>query len=195
MSDRQTLQVYAEKAEDYAQMAADLDDPRLDAFIADLPEDARVLDLGCGPGREAGRMADAGFRVTAVDAVPEMVEMAARHPGVTAKEMHFADLADVDLYDGVWANFSLLHAPRADMPRHLAAIKRALKPGGRFHLALKTGAGSQRDGLSRLYTYFAEDELRGLLAAAGLTWTGSETGRSAGLSGEMSDRIAVTAHA
>ena len=54
-----------------------------------------------------------------------------------------------DLYDGIWANFSLLHAPRAAFPLHLMALKRAIKPGGLLHLGMKLGEGEGRDGLGR----------------------------------------------
>ncbi len=132
MSDKETLNVYAEKAADYAAMTDEFNtrDPSLDAFIAAIPQGGCVLDLGCGPGASAAQMAAAGLTVDAFDPVPEMVAMAARHAGVNARQAGFDDLHAEAIYDGVWANFSLLHAPREDMPRHLAQIKSALKPGG-----------------------------------------------------------------
>ena len=46
---------------------------------------------------------------------------------------------------GFGASYSLLHAPRAEMPRHLAAIARALRPDGVLSLTLKEGQGEARD--------------------------------------------------
>ena len=196
MSDAETLKVYAEKAQDYADLVAGPDeaDPILTAFIAALPAGGTALDLGCGPGASAAAMARAGLNAVAFDPVPEMVTMAGKHPGVTAQLGSFDDLTGSSIYDGIWANFSLLHAPRADMPRHLAAISDALKPGGRFHIALKSGVGSKRDALGRLYTYYTDAELTGLLGEAGLTVIARQSGRDKGLDGAEADWISLAAH-
>lgn len=196
MSDGETLKVYADRAGDYARRFSDdsAQNPQLMAFIAALPAGGHALDLGCGPGHAAAAMAAAGLQVTAFDPVPEMVAFAAAHTGVAARVAGFDDIAGTDLYDGIWANFSLLHAPRTDMPRHLAALAEALKPGGRFHIGMKTGTGAQRDPIGRLYTYYTDAELTELLEAAGLTVTGRTTGREKGLDGVEADWICLAAH-
>ncbi|EPX87025.1 class I SAM-dependent DNA methyltransferase [Salipiger mucosus] len=193
MTDRETLQVYETRAEDYARMAPGAPWETLQAFIAALPEGASVLDLGCGPGHDAVHMMEAGLRVEAMDASPAMVEMA-RQRGVEARQASFDEIAGEDRHDGVWACFSLLHAPRADMPRHLAAIAGALKPGGRLGLTLKEGQGEARDRLGRFYTYYEEPELRALLEQAGLRPDSVTRGRGTGLDGTESPWLCVTAH-
>ena len=60
---------------------------------------------------------------------------------IDARLARFDELDAVARYDGIWANFSLLHAPRAEMPGNLARISRALRPGGWLHLGLKLGQG------------------------------------------------------
>jgi SAM-dependent methyltransferase len=197
MSDPETLKVYGEQAEQYAALTDTFNasDPSLLAFIAALPKGGTVLDLGCGPGISAAQMARAGLRVFAINPVPKMVALASKHPGVTARRGVFDDLEDIAVYDGIWANFSLLHARRADMPRHLAAIKTALKPGGRLYIAVKTGTGEKRDRLGRFYTYYTDAELTGLLQAAGLTISGRRSGSGTGLDGTEAPYIAMTADA
>ncbi|WP_299407906.1 trans-aconitate 2-methyltransferase [uncultured Roseobacter sp.] len=196
MSDPETLKVYGAKAQDYDQMTDDFNktDHRLRTFMTALPQGAHVLDLGCGPGASAALMADHGLQVTAMDPVPEMIALARRHPHVDARLAGFDDLSGTDVYDGIWANFSLLHAARAEMPRHLAAIAQALKPGGRFHIGVKTGTGSKRDPIGRLYTYYTDAELTGLLKNAGLFVTARETGVTTGLDGVEAPYICLAAH-
>lgn len=196
MSDDQTLGVYADKAQEYADLVGEsmANDPLLKAFIAALPVGGTALDLGCGPGNAAHVMADAGLRVTATDAVAEMVALAGTHAGVTAHLATFDDITGTDLFDGIWANFCLLHAARADMPRYLAALHRTLKPGGIFHIGLKTGTGETRDPIGRYYTYYTDAELSGLLEDAGFTITARTTGRDRGLDGALADWIAIRAH-
>lgn len=197
MSDHETLQVYADQAQHYADMtdAVSSDDPMLNAFIADIPQGGHVLDLGCGPGASAACMANAGLRVDAFDPVPEMVALASRHTGVTALQAGFDDLKVSRHYDGIWANFSLLHAPRAALPGHLDRIVTALKPNGVFHIAVKTGAGTKRDGLGRQYTYYTEDELIGFLRDAGITVFDTRSGASTGLDGVVAPWIALRGRA
>ncbi|QYX58262.1 class I SAM-dependent methyltransferase [Roseovarius sp. SCSIO 43702] len=191
--DRETVAVYDARAADYAQrFSTGAQDTALAAFIAALPEGATVLDLGCGPGRAAAAMADAGLCVTATDASAEMVRLAGAHPGVTARQASFDDIDGQDLYDGIWANFSLLHAPRADLPRHLSALRRALKPGGLFHIGMKTGTGEARDAIGRLYTYVTEPELTSLLRDAGLVPFTSRSGVETGLDGTPAPWITIT---
>ena len=194
-SDTETLKVYGEMADDYAAMVSETnDDPALATFLSALPKGAHVLDLGCGPGNSAAHMARNGLSVDATDATPAMVEMAGQHPGVNAWVASFDDLTGSNLYDGIWANFSLLHAPRGDMPRYLGALRELLKTGGMFHIGMKTGTGEKRDALGRLYTYYTEAELNDLLNDAGFTPFSSITGREKGLDGEWADWVVITAH-
>lgn len=194
--DPETLTVYGAKAADYADMTqGEAENRFLRIFIEALPKDARVLDLGCGPGHSAATMARAGLAVDATDAVPEMVAMAQAQPGVTAWQASFDEITGEALYDGIWANFALLHAPKADMPRHLTALARALKPGGRFHIGMKTGTDEKRDTIGRRYAYYTEAELRGLLMDAGFTPGESWTGEERGLDGVMAPWVVIHAHA
>lgn len=194
--DPETIRTYDARAEDYARVtASDTPGALLQDFINALPEGGRVLDLGCGPGNFARLMARTGLQVHATDASARMVALASGIPGVTAEQATFDDLTAIAAFDGVWANFSLLHAPRDTMPRHLSAIYRALKPGGAFHLAVKTGTGEARDRLGRFYAYYSPDSLTALLTEAGFVVTKITHGRDKGLDGAESDWISVATHA
>lgn len=193
--DSETANVYARMADDYAKMTKRSDkDPTLQAFIGGIPRGGRVLDLGCGPGISAAAMARAGLVVDATDAVAEMVERAAAHPQVNAWQASFDEISGEALYDGIWASFSLLHAPRADLPRHLGALRRALKPGGLFHIGMKTGHGEKRDKLGRLYTYYTPQELCDLLRDAGLAPFSTREGSDVGLDGTSAPWVTIAAH-
>lgn len=197
MTDENTIDVYNARAAEYADMTDDHngDDPRLVAFITACPAGGKVLDLGCGPGASAAVMAQAGLDVDAVDASSEMVALAGKHPGVAARVASFDDLTERAVYDGIWANFSLLHAPRADFPRYLAAIHAALTPKGAFMIGMKLGDGEVRDGIGRFYTYYGEDELVAHLTKVGFTVIDRTYGSGPGLDGSLSDWISISAHA
>lgn len=196
MTDKETLRVYDAKAAEYAKLIKreNNDDPHLDRFINKLPTGGRVLDLGCGPGISAACMADAGLQVDAIDGSAEMIAMATQHQGVTAWQATFDEITGTNIYDGIWANFCLLHASKEAVPQHLAALVTALKLGGAFHIAMKLGSGSQRDTIGRLYSYYSEPELTNLLVAAGLTVAETAHGRTVGLDGTEADWIVMAAY-
>lgn len=192
MADRETLDVYNAKAKEYADrfgsVRADL---KLVAFIEALPTGGHVLDLGCGPGFSAAEMARNGLRVTATDASTAMVELAAQHQGVDAICTTFDEIEGSELYDGVWANFSLLHAKRNNLPDHLNTLARVLKPHGLMHIGMKTGTGEARDGIGRHYIYVTPDELEGLLRDAGMAPISQATGEEPGLDGTVSPWVTI----
>ncbi len=193
-TDDETLRVYDSRAVDYVNLVAEATlDADMRAFLQPIPEGGHVLDLGCGPGNAAAAMRDQGYKVDAWDASPEMVATARTKFGIAARLASFDDLDAVDVYDGVWANFSLLHAPKADMPRYLAAIHRALKPAGHLHIGLKTGEGEKRDAIGRFYAYYADADITELLHSAGFAVTARRTGEEKGLDGVVAPWIILTA--
>ncbi|WP_147110718.1 class I SAM-dependent methyltransferase [Tateyamaria sp. syn59] len=195
MSDRETLQIYADKAGEYADLVQNAGaDPMVQKFIANVPKGGTVLDIGCGPGFAAAAMAQAGLTAHAWDPVPEMLALAKSHPGVTARQATYADLTDTAAYDGIWSNFSMLHTPLDTWPDHFAAINQALKPGGLLHFGTKLGAGQARDSIGRLYSYMTEDALTDLLTQTGFALTYTRTGEEAGLSGEIAPFIVLQAN-
>jgi len=186
-ADAATLAVYDRDAPAYAEWSAAAS-PRtaLRVFLARMPEGGAALDLGCGAGWAAAEMIAAGLRVRAVDGSAGLVAEA-RARGVPAEVARFEEIEERDAYDGVWASFSLLHAPREAMPDILARLRRALKPGGTLHLGLKEGEGERRDALGRRYVYWSEASLTEALTAAGFGapvitretatgWDGAEEG-------------------
>ncbi len=190
-----TISVYDARAQEYARLAAAMQElPEMEAFAALLPEGARLLDLGCGPGHHAEWFAARGFAVEALDASGEMAALAAARPGVSARQADFADLPASPAFHGIWANFSLLHLPRTALAGQLRRMKRALYPGGLLHLGMKLGAGEGRDRLGRFYTYWGEDELEALLLEAGFTITARRHAEGRGLAGELDRYLLIRAH-
>lgn len=186
MPDAKTIATYDSKASHYADtFSSDGPDKTLLAFIDLLPKGGRVLDLGCGPGAASAHMRAAGLVPDAVDASEGMIAIARERHGLDARVGTFDDIDGTDLYDGVWANFSLLHAPNADLSRHFAAIGQATKSGGVLHIGMKTGDGTKRDAMDRLYTFVTVDALRGLFSDAGFDVIHMHEGAERGMAGTI----------
>ncbi len=192
--DDATLQFYRQNAEAYAQRTITSRQMRLGKFLALLTPGAAILELGCGAGADTREIIARGFDVTPTDGSPEMAEIASRHLGRQVRTLLFHDLDAVAAYDGVWANACLLHVPRDQLAGVLAAIHRALKPGGTFYASYKTGEGDGRDTLNRYYNYPTEDWLRATYAQAA-DWQdlAIETGEVLGFDDAMAQMLFVTA--
>ena len=132
---------YRQHAQAYADATRSVDmSPLYARFTPHLPAGGRVLDVGCGSGRDARAFAQQGFRVTAFDASPELAQLAARYTGlpvVVADVLALDGPATLDLppdtlFDGIWACASLLHVPEARQARAWACLWPLLRPGGRL---------------------------------------------------------------
>lgn len=167
-ADSETIAAYESRSHEYLARAGRAAQPGLAEFVAAVRPGGHLLDLGCGPGDTAHRLIKAGFTVDAVDATPAMISRA-RELGVPARLGTFDDIGGDNIYDGIWANFSLLHATRDALPGILQRLHRALRASGIFHIGMKLGEGDRRDRLGRRYTYYSARELEGLLKAAGFT--------------------------
>ncbi|EHS53833.1 Methyltransferase type 12 [Rhizobium sp. PDO1-076] len=151
--DRETLEFYAREAEAYGQWSKDHQNPRLETFLSNLPPGARVLELGCGYGRDSATMLAHGFDVVATDASPEMAAQASRHLGRTVSVLPAGDLAALAEFDAIWANACLLHIPMQELADVIARIYTALKSQGCFYASYKGGEGEGRDRFGRYYNY------------------------------------------
>ncbi|WP_170333733.1 class I SAM-dependent methyltransferase [Ruegeria arenilitoris] len=194
MTDKRTIDAYTTRVADYLQVPLPPEQIEARRAFTEAVGSGHILDLGAGPGSDSGFFMREGLTVRALDATPAFVEHA-RENGVDAYLGTFDDVTEEAEYDGIYCSFSLLHAPRADFPRHLAAIHRALKPEGVFFLGLKLGTGEHRDDLDRYYTYFSQTEIEEALDQAGFTIDRITTGMGTGLAGSYDGFILVLAHA
>ena len=90
-----------------------------------------ILDLGCGPGRDLKTLTGLGHIAIGLDGAARFAQMARAHSGCEVWEQDFLDLdLPAERFDGIFANASLFHVPRAELPRVLRQLRAALKPRG-----------------------------------------------------------------
>ncbi|MDG2403716.1 MAG: class I SAM-dependent methyltransferase [Paracoccaceae bacterium] len=160
----------------------DYDEELQKAFLAHLPPPAKILDLGCGHGIISAQFKDLGHNVTSWDPSPEMQKVALARFAVSIDIKSFEDLSETSNFDGIYANFSLLHVLKHDLRRHLHTLKTALVTGGVLHMAMTLGVGETRDKQGRFYAYYSRSDLENALIDCGFEILGSLLGEEMYLS-------------
>jgi predicted TPR repeat methyltransferase len=184
MSDKETIEVYNQNVEKYRALVDKLPNTKtLKSFMGRFDAGANILDFGCGVGDSAAAMRAVGLRPVCRDGSVEMVKTANELYQLNASVALFSELNDNSVYDGVWANFSLLHASKSEFPYLISALHTSLKPKGWLFVALKLGNGESRDKFGRHYAYYQEDELDAILIKAGFAVDEKIYGKSKGMAG------------
>ncbi|HXP95102.1 MAG TPA: class I SAM-dependent methyltransferase [Telmatospirillum sp.] len=157
--DTATLRFYAEEAPIYSGSGPGGISRHLGSFLRRLAPGARILELGCGGGRDAEAMVASGFHVDPTEGVPEIAHQAEQRLMRKVRVMRFDELDAVKAYDAVWASASLIHVPRSSLPEVIRLVFRALRPGGLHFATYKAGGVEGRDSKGRYYNYLSPDQL------------------------------------
>ena len=160
-----TLKYYQDNAQTFFDGTVNVDMSSLyEIFTKHLAPGARVMDAGCGSGRDAKAFMEMGYQVEAFDASPAMVELAREHTGLPVKVMTFADVEWKEEFDGIWCCASLLHVPAMELPGVMRRLTDALKPGGVWYVSFKYGEG-EREVDGRRFTDMEEDDLNTVVSS------------------------------
>jgi SAM-dependent methyltransferase len=190
-----TVRAYDASAADYRAGTAGMPtsvQSAIDRFLGLVRPGARVLEIGSGSGRDARALEEGGVSVRRTDITPAFVHLL-RDGGHDADVVDplVDDLADPAApgtpYAAVWADASLLHVDRDDLPRVLSRLADATEPDGVLFLGLKEGDGENWSvhgnvTAPRFFTFWREEPLRSALAGAG--WRVSGVDRDSGADGE-----------
>lgn len=143
--------------------------PIYERFLPLVRQGGRILDAGCGSGRDTLAFLQRGYQVDAFDGSSEMVRRARALTGIDVGLRMFESLIDAPLpqkYDGIWSCASLLHVERERLPSVIGALLRALTPDGIVYLSFKHGETDRiKDG--RQFTDLTEESLEQILAEIG----------------------------
>ena len=157
MSIVNTLSYYDEKAKEFCENTVNADvSPQRERFLGHLAKGDRILDFGCGSGRDTKAFLELGYKVEAIDGSAELCKTASDYTGIKVKNMLFQELNDVEKYDGIWACSSILHLPKSELKSVLTKMTGALKTGGVIYTSFKYGDfEGERNG--RYFTDFTEE--------------------------------------
>lgn len=175
-----TARFYESHAQEYFARTVGADMSALyDRFLPHVRPGGRILDLGCGSGRDLRAFRERGFDACGIDASPTLAKLATGHSGVSCVPMRLEDLQSEAEFDGIWACASLLHIRKGRLPPVLRRVRRALVPGGLLFASVRLGEGEVTAADGRLFAYYSLEELEDQCKKAGLhvedRWTSDDT--------------------
>lgn len=115
-------------------------------------QEGKLLDLGCGSGRDSLFFIKKGFYVTPSDGYKEMCLEAEQLLKREVLHLNFKDISFKEEFDAVWACASLLHLSKKELPDVLEKIEKSMKPGAYFYSSFKHG-DKEEDKNNLIYNY------------------------------------------
>ena len=166
-----TLQHYEQSASSFCDGTADHDvSQNINALLSEIsgPPPCRILDFGCGPGRDLTQFMALGHKPVGLDGSSAFVDMARQSSGC---EVFWQDFLALDLpdshFDGVFANASLFHVPKQELPRVLQGIWATLKSDGVFFASNPRGDNQEGWSGNRYGCFHDLEQWRSYVVAAG----------------------------
>ena len=138
-----TINYYNENAETFYQNTVDIDlEPFYEKFLRYIPDKGKILDVGCGSGRDSLYFIKSGYDVTSIDASEEMVKLSSALTGQSTIHLRIEDIDYQNKFNGIWACASLLHIENILTEKVLISLGNALKKNGVLYASYKYGANT-----------------------------------------------------
>lgn len=161
--ENETLNYYNLKAAEFISGTVDVAFTEIqDLFLTYISKGGRILDFGCGSGRDTKCFLSKGYDVDATDGSEQLCKLASKYTGIEVRQMLFEELSAVEEYDGIWACASILHVEKRKLPGVIRKMTNATKNGGIIYTSFKYGDfEGVRNG--RFFTYLTEQSLKEII--------------------------------
>lgn len=155
-----TLDYYNKNSEEYFNSTLNVDMTNTyKEFLKLVPEGGKILDLGCGSGRDSMNFMKLGYEVTAVDGSKELAKKASALLGNEVIVSTFEELELKEKFHGIWACASLLHIKKEDLKIVLNNLYNNLEDNGVFYMSFKYGEKEYVDDKNRYFNCFTDESI------------------------------------
>lgn len=154
-----TIEYYNNHAEEFCAATKDADMSYCyEKFKQYVKPSGKILDVGCGSGRDSKRFMEDGYQVEAIDASEEICKLASEYIGQQVKCRRIEEITYENEFDGIWACASLLHVAKEEMLVVIEKLCKALKKDGIIYASFKLGSG-ERFADGRFFNDYTEKEI------------------------------------
>lgn len=154
-----TIEYYNSHAEEFCVATQDADMSYCyEKFKQYVKPTGKILDVGCGSGRDSKRFIEDGYQVDALDASEEICKCAGKYIGQQVKCQKIEEITYENEFDGIWACASLLHISKEKMPTVIGKLYKVLKENGILYASFKVGSG-ERFADGRFFNDYTEKEI------------------------------------
>lgn len=155
-----TLDYYNKNSEEYFNSTLNVDMTNTyKEFLKLVPEGGKILDLGCGSGRDSMNFIKLGYEVIAVDGAKKLAKKASVLLGKEVIVSTFEELELKEKFHGIWACASLLHIKREDLKTVLNNLYNNLDDNGVFYMSFKYGEKEYVDDKNRYFNCFTDESI------------------------------------
>lgn len=155
-----TLDYYNKNSEEYFNSTLNVDMTNTyKPFLKLVPKDGKILDLGCGSGRDSMNFIKLGYEVIAVDGAKKLAKKASVLLGNEVIVSTFEELELKEKFHGIWACASLLHIKREDLKTVLNNLYNNLEDNGVFYMSFKYGEKEYVDDKNRYFNCFTDESI------------------------------------
>lgn len=155
-----TLDYYNKNSEEYFNSTLNVDMTNTyKPFLKLVPKDGKILDLGCGSGRDSMNFMKLGYEVTSVDGAKKLAKKASVLLGKEVIVSTFEELELKEKFHGIWACASLLHIKREDLKIVLNNLYNNLDDNGVFYMSFKYGEKEYVDDKNRYFNCFTDESI------------------------------------
>lgn len=155
-----TLDYYNKNSEEYFNSTLNVDMTNTyKEFLKLVPEGGKILDLGCGSGRDSMNFMKLGYEVIAVDGAKKLAKRASVLLGKEVIVSTFEELELKEKFHGIWACASLLHIKREDLKIVLNNLYNNLDDNGVFYMSFKYGEKEYVDDKNRYFNCFTDESI------------------------------------
>lgn len=183
MSDERTIRTYSNRAGEFAAQYNSLKPAFLSRVSKALPRGGRLLDIGCGSGRDMAAFLEEGFDVHGIEPVSELREAAAKQFPLLAGRIYEGSLPGslpkgLGTFDAVHCSAVLMHLGKEELFNSIFTIRDLLCPSGFAHFSYcpqRPGVdANNRAGDGRLFNPMHAGQFKAILRRAGFTLVSEE---------------------
>ena len=156
-----TIEYYNKHADEYFSNTSNIDLLSLyEIFLKYIPAGGRIMDLGCGSGRDVKWFIEHGYDAYGLDASEKLVKVARDQLCIPIEIGNIEDWIADEPFDGIWCCASLIHLKEEKLRLFISNLKNNLKRGGVLFMSVKSGIETGTDETGRYFSDYSEKSIK-----------------------------------